>query len=113
MQRSPDRPPADDDVLHITSPDAWNAARAAGAIRPPSLDSEGFVHCSARAQLAATLERHFRGSGELVVLVLDTAALGDALRWDESHPGELFPHVYAPIPVGSVTAVEPVRAPGA
>ncbi len=47
-----------------------------------------------------------------MLLVLDTAALGDALRWDESRPGETFPHVYAPIPVSAVTAVERVTAPG-
>jgi uncharacterized protein (DUF952 family) len=101
-----------DDVLHIASPADWDAARAAGAIRPASLQSEGFVHCSTRAQLTATLARHFRGAGDLVLLVLDPAVLGDALRWDESHTGEVFPHAYAPIPVDAVTAVERVTAPG-
>jgi len=100
-----------DDVLHIASPADWDAARAAGAIRPASLESEGFVHCSTRAQLPATLARHFRGAGDLVLLVLDRAVLGDALRWDESHLGEVFPHVYAPIPLDAVTAVEHVTAP--
>jgi uncharacterized protein (DUF952 family) len=101
-----------DDVLHIASPADWDAARGAGAIRPASLQSEGFVHCSTRAQLTATLARHFRGAGDLVLLVLDPAVLGDALRWDESHTGEVYPHVYAPIPVDAVTAVEHVTAPG-
>jgi uncharacterized protein (DUF952 family) len=100
-----------DDVLHIASSADWDAARAAGAIRPASLESEGFVHCSTRAQLPATLARHFRGAGDLVLLVLDSAVLGDALRWDEGHPGEAFPHVYAPIPLDAVTAVEHVPAP--
>jgi uncharacterized protein (DUF952 family) len=100
-----------DDVLHIASPVDWDAARAAGAIRPASLESEGFVHCSTRAQLPATLARHFRGAGDLVLLVLDSAVLGDALRWDEGHPGEVFPHVYAPIPLDAVTAVEHLTAP--
>ncbi len=49
----------DDDVLHIASPAEWDAARAAGAICPASLGSEGFVHCATRAQLPATLARHF------------------------------------------------------
>jgi uncharacterized protein (DUF952 family) len=100
-----------DDVLHIASPADSDAARAAGAIRPASLESEGFVHCSTRAQLPATLARHFRGAGDLVLLVLDSAVLGDALRWDEGHPGEVFPHVYAPIPLDAVTAVEHLTAP--
>jgi uncharacterized protein (DUF952 family) len=47
-----------------------------------------------------------------VLLVLDPAVLGDALRWEEGRPGEVFPHVYAPIPLDAVTAVEHVTAPG-
>lgn len=98
------------DVLHITTPAAWADAQRTGSVRPASLDDEGFVHCSTRDQLAGTLGRHFPGDGPLVGLVLDPARLGGAeLRWEESRPGERFPHVYGPIPVAAVTAVEPLR----
>jgi uncharacterized protein (DUF952 family) len=97
------------EVLHITTPAGWTEAQRAGVVWPGG----EFVHCSTRSQLPATLERHFAGAGALVVLVLDPAALGDSLRWEESHPGEAFPHVYAPIPVSAVTAVEHVMAPRA
>ncbi|MBN2624444.1 MAG: DUF952 domain-containing protein [Acidimicrobiales bacterium] len=102
-----------DDILHITTPDAWDAARQAGAVTPASLDTEGFVHCSTRAQLASTLARHFRGAGPLVLLVLDPAAVAGDLRWEQSRPGEVFPHVYAPLPVEAVVATEAVTAPPA
>jgi uncharacterized protein (DUF952 family) len=104
---------ADDDILHIATPADWAAARDAGAIRPASLAAEGFVHCSTRSQLAATLARHFRGAGPLLVLRLDPAAIAAALRWDESHPGERFPHVYGPIPTTAVLAVEEISPPPA
>jgi uncharacterized protein (DUF952 family) len=102
-----------DDILHIATPDEWAEARRAGSIRPASLDTEGFVHCSTRAQLDATLGRHFRGAGPLVALVLDPAAIAADLRWEESHPGERFPHVYAPIPTAAVVAVEEISPPAA
>jgi uncharacterized protein (DUF952 family) len=102
---------ADDDILHVTTPEAWEEARRRGAVHPPSLDREGFVHCSTRRQLAATLARHFAGAGPLVALVVDREAVAADLRWAESHPGELFPHVHAPIPVRAIVAVEPVTAP--
>lgn len=104
---------ADDDILHITTPGEWAAAQATGSIRPPSLDTEGFVHCSTRAQLDATLARHFRGAGLLLALRLDADAIGADLRWEESHPGERFPHVYAPIPVSAVADVDEVTPPSA
>jgi uncharacterized protein (DUF952 family) len=102
---------ADTDILHITTADAWAQAQLAGVIRPASLDSEGFVHCSTRAQLTTTLDRHYRGAGPLLVLVLDPDAIAADLRWDESHPGELFPHVYAPIATAAVRAVDQVTPP--
>jgi uncharacterized protein (DUF952 family) len=101
----------DTDILHITTPDEWAAAQQVGAVRPPSLHTEGFVHCSTGSQLDTTLDRHFRGSGRLLVLVLDPDTIAADLRWEESHPGELFPHVYAPIAVDAVMAVDEVTPP--
>jgi uncharacterized protein (DUF952 family) len=101
------------DLLHITTAAGWAAAQAAGEVAPDSLAAEGFVHCSTRDQLAGTLARHFAGAGGLTLLVLDPDALGAALRWEESHRGERYPHVYGPIPVAAVTGVETVTAPPA
>lgn len=101
--------PGDDDLLHITTPDGWAAAQRAGAVTA-TMNSEGFVHCSTRAQLPGTLGRHFAGAGPLLGLVLDPARVGD-LRWEESFGGRRFPHVYNPLPLDAVMAVEPLDAP--
>ena len=99
------------EILHIATPSEWAAATRTGQIAPPSLATEGFVHCSTRAQLAGTLDRHFAGAGPLVLLALDEAAIAPDLRWEEGMPGERFPHVYAAIPVTAVVAVEEIEAP--
>ncbi|HEY8523728.1 MAG TPA: DUF952 domain-containing protein [Acidimicrobiales bacterium] len=96
------------EILHVTTPEAWAEAQQEGAVRPPSLATEGFAHCSTRDQLAGTLAAHFPGTGPLVGLVLDPARLDD-LRWEASRGGALFPHVYSPIPVDAVVAVEELR----
>ena len=98
------------EILHIATPSEWAAAMRTGQVAPPSLATEGFVHCSTRTQLAGTLGRHFAGAGPLVLLVLDEAAIAPDLRWEEGLPGERFPHVYAPIPVTAVLAVEEIRS---
>jgi len=98
------------EILHIASPSEWAAAMRTGQIAPPSLATEGFVHCSTRAQLADTLDRHFAGAGSLVLVALDEAAIAPDLRWEEGLPGERFPHVYAAIPVTAVLAVEEIRS---
>jgi uncharacterized protein (DUF952 family) len=97
------------EILHVATPSEWAAATQTGQIAPPSLATEGFVHCSTRAQLAGTLDRHFAGAGPLVLLVLDETAIAPDLRWEEGRPGERFPHVYAAIPIGAVVTVEEIH----
>jgi len=60
-------------------------------------EHDGFVHLSTREQLAGTLAKHFAEEDELTILALDVAAMGDALRWEPSRGGALFPHLYGAI----------------
>ncbi len=80
---------------------------ADGTWNPPSLESQGFVHLSFAEQLQGTLETHFEARDELVLLELDPAQLGPALRYGPSRGGALFPHLYAPLPMSAVIAHRP------
>jgi uncharacterized protein (DUF952 family) len=66
---------------------------------------DGFIHLSTREQLDTTIERHFAGERELVVLEIDAAALSADLRWEPSRGGALFPHLYAELPMSAVAGV--------
>lgn len=92
-------------LFHLTTPDGWAAAQRSGEVVPPGFAAEGFVHCSTGAQLLGTIDRHFGGHDELVLLLLDPAAVADQLRWEESRPGEAYPHVYRPLGPVDVAAV--------
>jgi uncharacterized protein (DUF952 family) len=94
-------------VLHLATPEAWTAAEASGRVSPPSLEAEGFIHCSTAAQVAGTIRRHFEGIDELCLLELDLTAVGADLRWEESRPGEVYPHLYRPLLVEEVARVVP------
>ena len=69
---------------------------------------DGFIHLSAGHQVAGTLAKYFAGQRDLVLLAVDPERLGDRLRWETSRGGELFPHLYGPLPLAHVTAVEPL-----
>ena len=69
---------------------------------------DGFIHLSAGDQLAGTLAKHFRGEENLILLAIEDAALGDALKWETSRGGALFPHLYAPLPRSAVTNAMPL-----
>lgn len=78
----------------------WDAARAAGAYGGSAVDrADGYIHMSTAAQLAETARRHYAGRGGLVLVEVDAAALGEALRWEPSRGGDLFPHLYGPLPL--------------
>jgi glutathione S-transferase len=101
-----------DTVYHFVDPADWAQAQSAGAYAPEALRRDGFLHCATRAQLAGVVERHQRGRGALVLLHLDAAALGEALRYDLSpRSGEAYPHVYGPIALSAVRTAEPFQAP--
>src|SRR5438105_9183926 len=98
-----------DPILHLTERSLWVAARAKGtyeiSTRGKTLQDEGFIHFSTRAQLPGTA-RFYDGLDDLVVLVVDPGRLDAPVRWEAPEPGaEAFPHVYGPIPVDAVVAV--------
>jgi uncharacterized protein (DUF952 family) len=70
--------------------------------------ADGYIHMSAAAQLAGTLDRHFAGQADLHIAAIDLEALGDAVKWEKSRDGELFPHLYAPLPLAAVVAYSPL-----
>jgi glutathione S-transferase len=100
-------------LFHIALPDEWEAAKAGGSYdrstRGRSLAEEGFIHCSYRHQVEATANRFYADVAELVVLTLDGDRIGSPIVEEAAvEAGELFPHVYGPIPVEAVVAATPL-----
>ena len=76
---------------------SWSEALERGAL-PISRDDlrDGYVHLSAAHQVRASLDKHFAGQTQLLLLVIASAGLPTgSLRWEPSRGGELFPHLYA------------------
>lgn len=72
----------------------------------PSLNDEGFIHCSQANQVAGVLERYFAGQTDLVKLVIDTDKLTSKFVFDWSpSTQDTFPHVYGPINVDAIIDV--------
>jgi len=69
----------------------------------PIDDADGFLHFSTANQLRETLSKHFAGQSDLVLLEVDVAAIGAPLKWEPSRGGDLFPHLYQPLPLRAIT----------
>lgn len=79
----------------------WTAALAVGVYAGSAVDlADGYIHMSTAAQLAETARRHYAGKHDLVLVEVALAPLGEALKWEMSRGGDLFPHLFAPLPAG-------------
>jgi uncharacterized protein (DUF952 family) len=86
------------------------AALRLGVFQGSPVDlADGFLHLSTAAQLTETVARHFADQRDLIVAAFSVHRLGEALRWEVSRGGQLFPHLYAPLTLAGVLAYGPLR----
>ncbi len=103
-------------VYKIVPAVLWREAEARGVFVGSPVDlQDGFIHFSTAGQLDETARKHFAGQRDLLLVTVDAAALGAPhdLRWEPSRGGALFPHLYGPLPLTAVRAVEPFVVPTA
>ncbi|WP_371153306.1 DUF952 domain-containing protein [Jannaschia sp. 2305UL9-9] len=87
----------------------WDALRQDGSTAGAPIDvADGYVHLSTAAQVAETAARHFAGVEGLWLIGVEEATCGDALRWEASRGGDLFPHLYAPMTMEHVAWAQPL-----
>ncbi len=100
-------------ILHITSRAEWNEAQVRGEYTAPSLQTEGFIHCSTEKQVIHVANAFYRARNDLVLLKLDEAKLKPELKWEPPAgipaPGisesDSFPHIFGPINLTAVASV--------
>lgn len=81
----------------------WQQAVAAGVFKGAAIDlTDGFVHFSTAPQARETAARHFAGQDDLLLVAVDAEALGEALVFEPSRGGDLFPHLYGSLPLSAV-----------
>lgn len=86
----------------------WDPAVAAGTFEGAGIDlADGYIHFSTGEQLAGTAAKYFAGRTDLVIVAVDPAVLGDALRFEPSRDDELFPHLYGELAISDVAFHRP------
>lgn len=96
-------------IFKICPAALWRDAEAKGLFEGAPVDlADGFIHFSTAAQVAETAAKHFAGMADLLLVAVDEAALGPALRYEISRGGAAFPHLYGPLPLSAVVSVRPL-----
>jgi uncharacterized protein (DUF952 family) len=102
-------PPVSSLIYKIVSEHEWLAATAEGRFIGSAVDiDDGFIHFSTAAQVVETAARHFAGRKGLLLVAVETTVLGEALKWEPSRGGALFPHLYDVLNLDAVRRVEPL-----
>ena len=90
-------------IYKIVPASLWQKAKANGIFEGAAIDlTDGYIHFSTAAALAETAAKHFASESDLVLLAVEADRLGEALKWEPSRGGALFPHLYRPLKAADV-----------
>lgn len=96
-------------IYKICHQGEWGEAERQALYVGSAKDREdGFLHFSTAEQVPGTLARYYAGAADLVLVAVDPAALGGALRHEPSRDGALFPHLYGSLPLSTVRWAKPI-----
>jgi uncharacterized protein (DUF952 family) len=68
--------------------------------------ADGYIHLSTADQLETTIAKYFADQTGLMIAEVDLVLLGDAIRWEPARGGDLFPHIYAELPIHAVVSLQ-------
>lgn len=90
-------------VYKILSEADWGAAETGGVSKTALDENDGYVHLSTRAQVAQTLELHYKGADQVRLLEFKLEKLAGMghVRWEPSRGGALFPHLYGKLQINA------------
>ena len=91
-------------IYHACSPHAWADAQKIGVHGKVDLASNNsglapFIHFSTRQRIEESIQLHCGDLTKILLIEIESEALGDDLKWELGRDGELFPHLYAPLSI--------------
>ena len=97
-------------IYKICSQKEWQNAKKIGVYKGSKDDlRDGFIHFSSEKQVEGTLNKHFVGQKNLILLDVDVSLLPEAaLKWEISRNGEKFPHLYSELNLDAVINVQEI-----
>jgi len=96
-----------DFIVHICTRYSWEEAHPRGDYRAPSLETEGFIHCSQPDQVLTVANHLYQDTPDLVILWINPQKVENEIRYEPGRdsPLETFPHIFGPLNLDSVIAV--------
>lgn len=97
------------EIYKIATAEQWQLAKTTGVFEGAPIDlADGYIHFSTAEQVASTLDKYFAGQRGLLLVAVTAEQFGADLRWEPARGGQLFPHLYAPLPVAAANHVSEI-----
>jgi uncharacterized protein (DUF952 family) len=86
----------------------WESQADQPLFMAPSLEIEGFIHCTAELEMLEQVANRFYQDipGSFIIACIAPDRLNAELRW-EMADGHIFPHIYGPLNRSAVESVIP------
>ncbi len=95
-------------VYKVLSQSEWSEAERDGFFRGSEVDRrDGFIHLSSAQQLEKTVSLWFADRDDLMLAAIEEEHLADALKWEPSRGGAMFPHYYGSLPIEHLAWAKP------
>ena len=90
-------------IYRVFFPEDWAAFQEIGLFKGTAHDRrDGFIHFSRANQVRETVAKHYAESDGLVLAMVLTSPIIEALKWERSRGGDLFPHLYSTLTIEAV-----------
>lgn len=93
-------------IYHMLPLAVWQQQAADQPYHHESLQTEGFIHCTAEPERLLWVANHFYRAevGAFVILCIDESTVQAPVQWDLAD-GHRFPHIYGPLNLNAVQQV--------
>jgi uncharacterized protein (DUF952 family) len=100
-------------IYKIFRDNEWAELRDSGETAGAPIDlADGFIHFSTARQVHETADKYFADVPDLWLAAFDEEELGEALKWEPSRGGALFPHLFRNLKLSEMTWCVPLPVSG-
>ena len=98
---------SDDNIYLLSSQAEYQQALNKGTLVRDSLTNEGFIHATPRSQLTRLANKYYKDKLQPLILVVNKTLILPEVKWEPA-TGGLYPHIYGPLNMNAVTAIEEI-----
>jgi uncharacterized protein (DUF952 family) len=96
-------------IFKILTAAQWAKFQEDGIFTGAPIDlADGYIHISTAAQARETAAKHFAQQDGLILAAVKVGSLSEALKYEVSRGGALFPHYYAPLLIDHIAWAKPL-----